>query len=1831
MSKILLSIIIFVFFSITLIGKNRIIENESELEVIISQFDQNYNNQWDVIFAIDEFDPDRFDISIYESASISESKNYSSSHEYRFEYVGIERGVKLARLEIDLNRTNPLDNKSYKVDSVHFIYKFKNPISINDNYRSKFNPLILNKKQLFSLTTNNKFNKTNKIQSNQNWFNPNLKYYKFYSTKDGIARLNLSELIKKDNSLVGKSVNNLSIKNRGNEVKYYPTTNVIQHDEFLYFVVSHPHGDTSYYDYYNGKEPYFVTYDLESNTNHYDLISDLNTNNMLESVTINRHYEEDRVYGNGVDVTDTETVLSENWYFSDVRVPNDFNIPWEYFTEFTLFPSSDLRIEYEYASNIYFLPETVYNKTLTRINNQSYDTISNVGSKVITTEIVVPNNELLQGGNTFNFNSYKVVEDIYKSVNNGIIGFDYYNITGEVIPIAENNYFSFLNDNKSDSKVNVSCFKDNFVVVIDTTNNTIQFPKIESIDFLALSVKNKFSSIFLNKQLAINRKYGFSIVSRLGTENIVRFFESESEFLTYLDNIESSNTALVISLNSDLSNNLKTKISIKFGSSLINSAKDKFIFANYKSKKYESTAENILEKIGNGDYYSAEVLLPKGVKSRKIVNSLSSIQEMEIVDSKLELVEEKEVDAFYIYNPVFEPTINKYTSYISGAEGKKILPIDLEQLYDTYGYGIESPHSIKKFLNYAYENWEKFPEFLTLVGDATWDPKKQREGSFVDQLIPVYGIPYSDNFYGTLEGNDYIPEIVIGRIPVNNNQELENYFEKIRTYYEVPVNPWMKSILQIAGGDDGQKFGFAQNMHDLNIYFNSTNICPDTTTISKTSNETVSESQANEIKKEINKGKIWTNFLGHGSPTVIDMSGWEAPNLNNQGKYGFLNTLSCNTSAFAEPWQFNSIGEEFVNIKNKGFVGVIGGTSTTQVHVALSVSYSMYFALINEQFPERSIGKIYNSYKARNPKAISALNQVVLLGDPLISVRIATKPEIVLYEKNVEITDQLGNEIITENDTKVRVDYTLYNIGTVNKDSMNVRIIHTFNSKSDTIIKRIEPVCFESKHFIEFDLNRSIGKHNISIFADYDSLINDVNYVNNEVNMSFDVFSQGLIPIEPLDNWNVSAQKAIFRFVNPTGTEKEYNFKLKNAKYEDIFSDIKLNLLENYIELEIENLDVNTDYILQYSSKEKLTGVESSVKYLEFHTSDKIDSIVHYSVKSNSRNLEYENLKETESGLEFDDKEFSVFLSSARGSENAERHAIINTIDEENGSLFSYLNRLQRGFNIIIIPDIIDDTTFISKHFDTWDSKFKDDDIFYDSRWLDRFLTDSLPYGHYLLLATADVSTRAPDIIDSEQSPESVGSITRIKNSLKDLGSKFADSLQFNSSFVMFTRIGFPESTIDYHLLGDTIQLTTEFTRFQTNARVLIENVGKSKKFISSNINYTGDNISTDTKFNSNGATILNSNKNITDMSEIDCNENPSLNLDMIFKRDSVGSPFSFNFVKIDFVPTPELAVIKSESKLNKDNYERGETAEFTYKVENISTRSIAENIEFEFTIENNFNPIKKNKNIPLLATDTSLNTLIDFNTTEFATENMLFSQIDPKSQLNELFTFNNILRADIKIDEDTTKPWLIAYADGVELSDKSFVSERPIFSVELYDKSTLEVLKENVIFNRINRKVMLNNNVDTFNFELINQGDLKARVTFRPTEKLDIGQNILNVIGEDATGNHADTLNIDLIVSNDYFTNELINYPNPFDENTSFKYNYVGKENNIKVRVTIYNALGSEIKTIESNANFGENKIDWDGLDSFGNSVSSGIYYYKLVIVNKSSEPSFNRMIKVN
>ena len=61
-------------------------------------------------------------------------------------------------------------------------------------------------------------------------------------------------------------------------------------------------------------------------------------------------------------------------------------------------------------------------------------------------------------------------------------------------------------------------------------------------------------------------------------------------------------------------------------------------------------------------------------------------------------------------------------------------------------------------------------------------------------------------------------------------------------------------------------------------------------------------------------------------------------------------------------------------------------------------------------------------------------------------------------------------------------------------------------------------------------------------------------------------------------------------------------------------------------------------------------------------------------------------------------------------------------------------------------------------------------------------------------------------------------------------------------------------------------------------------------------------------------------------------------------------------------------------------------------------------------------------------------------------------------------------------------------------------------------------------------------------------------------------------------------------------------------------------------INLTVYNIKGQNVKTlIDCNLEKGDHSIIWDGTDNAGNSVSSGIYLYKL----KSKEnQQTNRML---
>lgn len=82
-------------------------------------------------------------------------------------------------------------------------------------------------------------------------------------------------------------------------------------------------------------------------------------------------------------------------------------------------------------------------------------------------------------------------------------------------------------------------------------------------------------------------------------------------------------------------------------------------------------------------------------------------------------------------------------------------------------------------------------------------------------------------------------------------------------------------------------------------------------------------------------------------------------------------------------------------------------------------------------------------------------------------------------------------------------------------------------------------------------------------------------------------------------------------------------------------------------------------------------------------------------------------------------------------------------------------------------------------------------------------------------------------------------------------------------------------------------------------------------------------------------------------------------------------------------------------------------------------------------------------------------------------------------------------------------------------------------------------------------------------------------------------------------------------------------NYPNPFNPSTVISYSLRQAGN---VRVTVYDILGREvIALVNQTQNSGTYKVTWNGKNSSGESVSSGIYFYS---INSGSFVSTKKMI---
>lgn len=90
-----------------------------------------------------------------------------------------------------------------------------------------------------------------------------------------------------------------------------------------------------------------------------------------------------------------------------------------------------------------------------------------------------------------------------------------------------------------------------------------------------------------------------------------------------------------------------------------------------------------------------------------------------------------------------------------------------------------------------------------------------------------------------------------------------------------------------------------------------------------------------------------------------------------------------------------------------------------------------------------------------------------------------------------------------------------------------------------------------------------------------------------------------------------------------------------------------------------------------------------------------------------------------------------------------------------------------------------------------------------------------------------------------------------------------------------------------------------------------------------------------------------------------------------------------------------------------------------------------------------------------------------------------------------------------------------------------------------------------------------------------------------------------------------------------------LGNYPNPFNPSTTIRYGISATGLYHRISIHIFDVLGHEITTLVDKTHHpGEYSVVWDGCDSYGMEVSSGVYFYKLDFDGKTIETK--RMLKM-
>jgi hypothetical protein len=405
--------------------------------------------------------------------------------------------------------------------------------------------------------------------------------------------------------------------------------------------------------------------------------------------------------------------------------------------------------------------------------------------------------------------------------------------------------------------------------------------------------------------------------------------------------------------------------------------------------------------------------------------------------------------------------------------------VSIDDIYFFFSSGVKDPVAIRNFLRHTFYNWSSpTPRYVLLFGDGHYD---YRHIVLTDSIyVPVFEISadgeiYSretDLFFADINFNTemsglIVPDLAIGRFPVNSHTDAQNVVNKLKAYsLERSHDGWQTVITFVADDQftgpknppEWEHFEHTESLSKMGVLnkFIKEKIYLVTYPGMPGTFGTIKPEATRAIIDQLNEGTLIINYVGHGSNT-----GWahesalsmarDLDRIQNESRLPLWIAATCTFGKFDDPKK-PGFTEALLNKEQTGAIAIIAATRA----VYSTDNYVFNVKLLDNLFkngePSQRIGNAFTTACAAgsiNYQKFHLLGDPsMLLADPHFSVRTTSvKPDTLKALSRVTVegdllqqstgrvwTDYNGGAMLIVNDARIDTinvgdDYHYQDIG----------------------------------------------------------------------------------------------------------------------------------------------------------------------------------------------------------------------------------------------------------------------------------------------------------------------------------------------------------------------------------------------------------------------------------------------------------------------------------------------------------------------------------------------------------------------------------------------------------------------------------------------------------------------------------------------------------------------------------------------------------------------------------------------------------------------------------